>query len=91
MVLRDRLGQVVGARFAVVCHAHQAIGPRVGPKVLLGLRNPGPTAQGMWVHITVETDHEKGRWTFSRSFFQPARDGTQPHQPDDPSELSCKK
>jgi hypothetical protein len=40
MVLRDRLGQVVGARFAVVCHAHQAIGPRVGPKVLLGVQEP---------------------------------------------------
>jgi hypothetical protein len=42
MVFQDRLRQVVPARFAVVCHAHQAIPPRVRSKVLLGLQDPDP-------------------------------------------------
>jgi hypothetical protein len=57
MVFRDRLRQVIPARFAVVCHAHQAIPPRVRSKVFLGLQDPGPTAKACGWQIILETDH----------------------------------
>ena len=57
MVFQDRLRQVVPARFAVVCHAHQAIAPRVRSRVIWASRTPGPRLKACGRQIILETDH----------------------------------